>query len=157
MKELIVLATVAYAAIATSALAAEVSYRNDIRALIKSQCLECHGDESPPLAEFLQNQAKFKKEKMGPRLGSYAELIQVIGWPETGALMRRLDDGSNSPNKKPGTMYKQLGETDALRAANLNLIKAWIGKAAWNLNGWEKTDDVPAIAKEQMDKLKLSY
>jgi mono/diheme cytochrome c family protein len=157
MNKLIVFAAVVCTAIATRALAAEVSYRNDIRALIKVQCLECHGEESPTLAEFLQNQAKFKKEKMGPRLGSYAELIQVIGWPQTGALMRRLDDGSNSPNKKPGSMYKQLGETDALRAANLNLIKAWVGEAAWNLNAWEKTDDVPAISKEQLDKLKLSY
>jgi hypothetical protein len=151
------LASLACALLATATLAADVSYRSDIRPLIKSQCVECHGDESPALADFLQEQQKYKKDKQGPRFSTYGELIQVVGWPETGALMRRLDDGANSPNKKPGNMYKYLGETDALRAANLNLMRAWVGDGAWNLNAWEKLGEVPAITKEQMDKLKLKY
>lgn len=151
------LAALACGAMASVALAADVSYRNDIRPLIKAQCIECHGDESPSLADFLLEQEKFKKEKQGPRLGTYGELIQFIGWSDTGAFMRRLDDGANTPNKKPGNMYRHLGETDAIRATNLKLIKAWIGDGAWNLNRWEKLDDVPAITKEQMDKLKLKY
>lgn len=151
------LASLACGALASATLAADVSYRNDIRPLLKTQCGGCHGDESPTLVDFLQAQEKFKKERQGPRFGTYAELIQLIGWPDAGALMRRLDDGTSSPNKKPGNMYKYLGETDALRAANLNLVKAWVGEGAWNLNRWEKVGDVNAISKEQLDKLKLKY
>lgn len=137
--------------------AADITYRNNIQPLLKSLCADCHGDESPSLAEFLQDQKKYKKEKLGPRFGTYSELIQLIGWPDTGAFMRRLDDGTNTPDKKPGNMYKLLGSTDAERATNLNLLKAWVGEEAWNLNRWATVGDVPAITKEQLDKLKLSY
>jgi len=68
-----------------------------------------------------------------------------------------LDDGANSPTKKTGNMYKYLGETDAIRASNLNLIKAWVGEGAWSLSRWEKVGDAAAVSKEQMDKLKLKY
>lgn len=151
------IAPLALAALATSAQAQDVTYRNDIRPLIKAQCGECHGDGAPTLAEFLLDQEKYKKDKLGPRTDTYADLLQLIGWPDTGALMRRLDDGSNTADKKPGNMYKSLGENDAERAKNLALIKAWVGEEAWNLNRWAKRGDVPAITKEQMDKLKLKY
>jgi len=142
---------------ATASLAAEVSYRNDVHPLIKARCSDCHGDESPALADFLQDQQRYKKEMQGPRLGSYGELIQVVGWPETGALMRRLDDGTLSANKRPGNMYMHLGDTDAERAANLTILKVWVGDGAWNPNLLEKTGDVPAGARDLMDKLKLKY
>ncbi|MDP1693882.1 MAG: cytochrome C [Burkholderiaceae bacterium] len=144
--------------IALPAQAAEVSYRNEIRPLIKAQCAECHGDGAPTLAEFLLDQEKYKKDKSGPRTDTYADLLQLIGWPDSGAFMRRLDDGSNSADKKPGNMYKYLGETDPERAANLKILKAWVGdEGSWNLNRWAKRGDVPAITKEQLDKLKLKY
>lgn len=151
------LASLACASMATATLAADVSYRSDVRPLIKARCIECHGDESPTLADFLQDQQKYRKDMQGPRLGTYGELIQLIGWPDAGALMRRLDDGTHTANKRPGNMYKYLGENDAERAANLNIFKAWVGESAWNLNAWEKQSDVPAVTKEQMDKLKLKY
>lgn len=151
------IAPLALAALAASAQAQDVTYRNDIRPLIKAQCGECHGDGSPTLAEFLLDQEKYKKDKLGPRTDTYADLLQLVGWPDTGAFMRRLDDGSNTADKKPGNMYKSLGENDAERAKNLALIKAWVGEEAWNLNRWAKRGDVPAITKEQMDKLKLKY
>jgi len=50
-----------------------------------------------------------------------------------------------------------LGETDAERAANLKVIKAWVGEGAWNLNRWAKRGEVPGITKEQLDKLLLKY
>ena len=151
------IAPLALALVALPALATDVTYRNDIRPLIKAQCGECHGDGAPTLAEFLLDQEKYKKDKLGPRTDTYADLMQLIGWPDTGAFMRRLDDGSNSADKKPGNMYKSLGENDAERAKNLALIKAWVGEEAWNLNRWAKRGDVPAITKEQLDKLKLKY
>lgn len=151
------LAPLVAATLALPTLAADVTYRNDIRPLIKAQCGECHGDGAPTLAEFLLDQEKYKKDKLGPRTDTYADLLQLVGWPDSGAFMRRLDDGSNTADKKPGNMYKSLGETDAERAKNLALVKAWVGEEAWNLNRWAKRGDVPAISKEQMDKLKLKY
>ena len=151
------LATLACVGLALPALAADVTYRGQIRPLIKAQCGECHGDGAPSLAEFLLDQEKYKKDKLGPRTDTYADLIQLVGWPDSGAFMRRTDDGTSSADKKRGNMYKYLGETDAERASNFKLIKAWVGDDAWNLNRWEKRGEVPAITKEQMDKLKLKY
>jgi hypothetical protein len=148
----------ALALLAFPALAADVTYRNDIRPLIKSQCGDCHGDDAPALADFLLDQKKYEKDKLGPRLGTYGELIQLIGWPDSGAFMRRLDDGSSTADKKPGNMYKHLGENESARVANLKLLKAWLGgDGTWNMNRWQNRGDVPAISKEQMDKLILKY
>jgi hypothetical protein len=151
------LMTLACATLALPVLADDVTYRKDIRPLLKEQCGECHGNGSPTLAEFLLDQEKYKKDKLGPRLDSYADLLQLVGWPDTGAFMRRLDDGSSTADKKPGNMYKELGSSDAERAANLQRIKAWVGEGAWNLNRWNARGDVPAITKEQLDQLKLKY
>ena len=144
-------------AAAASASAADVTYRNDIRPMFKKLCDECHGATAPTLAEFKLAEEKFKKEKLGPRTDTYDHLIALVGWPDTGALMRRLDDGSATADQKPGNMYKHLGETDAERAANLRVIKAWVGEDAWKLNRWKKRGDVPAAAKEDLEKLKLAY
>jgi hypothetical protein len=145
------------AVFAVPAMASDVTYRNDIAPMIKKMCSECHGPMSPSLADFSLDQEKFKKDKQGPKTDTYADLLQIIGWPDSGALMRRLDDGTNAADKKPGNMNKYLGETDAERAANLAIFKAWLGDGAWNLNRWAKRGDVPAITKDQLDKLKLKY
>lgn len=139
------------------ALAAEITYRNDIAPIIKAQCADCHGADAPSIAQFKTDEEGYKKQKLGPRLDSYLDVTALIVWPDTGAMMRRLDDGSSSPEKKPGNMYKYLGETDAERQANLGKIKAWLGENAWNLSRWQKRGEVPAIAKEQLDLLKLKY
>lgn len=139
------------------AFAADVTYRNDIAPLFKAQCADCHGADAPTLAEFKLDEAKYKKEKLGPRTSTYEDLLQIIAYPDSGALMRRLDDGTSSPDKKPGNMYKQLGSTEAERAANLKIVKLWVGEGGWNLNRWDKKGDVPGITKEQLDKLKLKY
>lgn len=138
-------------------LASDVTYRGEIRELIKKQCVECHGAKSPTLAEFELNADKYKEEKSGPRIDTYADLIALIGWPDAGALMRRLDDGTNTPDKKKGNMYKYLGETDAERAANLLIMKAWVGEGAWNLKRWGKRGDIPGITKEELNLLKIKY
>jgi mono/diheme cytochrome c family protein len=134
-----------------------VTYRTHIAPLLKAQCAECHGDDAPTLAEFKLNEEGYKKDKLGPRTDTYADLLQIVAYPDHGALMRRLDDGTNTPDKKPGNMYKKLGETEAERAANLKMIKAWVGEGAWNLNRWKAKGDVPGITKEQLDKLQLKY
>jgi len=151
------IASLLSAAICAPASAADVTYRNDIRPMVKAKCDDCHGPQSPSLEDFLLDQEKYKKAKEGPRTDTYGSLIALIGWPDSGALMRRLDDGASAPDNKPGNMYKYLGETDAERKANLTLMKTWVGEDAWNLKRWKKRGDVPAITKEELDKLKLKY
>ncbi|MRR36663.1 cytochrome C, partial [bacterium] len=70
-------------------------------------------------------------------------------WPDTGALMRRLDDGKNAKEGKPGNMYKHLGTTEEERQKNLALFKAWVGN--WNLKKW------PEVTKEELDGVKVKY
>ena len=149
--------TLALVTASASALGEDVTYSKDIQPLFKALCAECHGAESPDLETFKKNEKKFTKEKTGPRMHTYNELISYIGWPDTGAIMRRLDDGKASPGAKPGNMYRHLGEDDAERQKNLVTFKAWVGEGGWNLNRWKARGDVPAITKDQLDKLQLKY
>jgi hypothetical protein len=137
--------------------AADVTYTKDIQPLFKELCSECHGAESPDLETFKKDEKRFTAEKTGPRMNTYTELISYIGWPDTGAIMRRLDDGKASPGGKPGNMYRHLGGDDAERQKNLAIVKAWVGEGGWNLNRWQARGDVPAITKDQLDKLRLKY
>ena len=84
-------------------------------------------------------------------------LIFFIGWPDTGAIMRRLDDGKNTADGKPGNMYQNLGANEEERQKNLNLFKEWVGKDGWKLNRWEVRGRVPAITREDMEKIKVKY
>ena len=92
----------------------------------------------------------------GPRMDSYADLIMLIGWPDTGAVMRRLDDGKNAGGK-PGNMYQYLGSTDEERQKNLLTFKAWVGPEGWILKRWNARGNVPAITKEELDKIRVKY
>lgn len=149
--------TLALLTAAASAPGADVTYTNDIQPLFKERCAKCHGAESPDLETFKRSEEKFISQNIGPRMSTYTELISYIGWPETGAIMRRLDDGKASPGGKPGNMYRNLGPDDAARQKNLAIVKAWVGEGGWNLNRWHARADVPAITKEQLDKLQLKY
>ena len=150
-------AIVVIALASASAPAAEVIYTQDIAPMFKERCARCHGADSPNIHDFKKDEANFKKKFKGPRMNSYDELIGFIGWPDTGAIMRRLDDGKASPGGKPGNMYAFLGANDAERQNNLAIFKAWVGEGGWNLNRFQSRGDVPAITKEQLDKLQLKY
>ena len=156
-KKLLLAASLAGATFCLVATAADVTYRNEIRPLFKDKCDECHGNDSPQLSEFKLEEEKFKKAKTGPRTSTYGDLLALVGWPDTGALMRRLDDGASAPDGKPGNMFKYLGETDAERKANLAVVKNWVGPEAWVLKRFNKRGEVPAITKEELDRLKLKY
>ena len=116
----------------------------------------CHGAASPTLAEFLENQKKFEVMMKGPRMDSYADMVQLIGWPDTGAVMRRLDDGKNAGGK-PGNMYQYLGASEEERQKNLQTFKAWVGPDGWILKRWNARGNVPAITKEELDKIRVKY
>ena len=110
----------------------------------------------PPIGDFEVESKKFEAQLKGPRMDIYADLISFIGWPDTGAVMRRLDDGK-STGGKPGNMYQFLGTTDEERQQNLKTFKAWVGPDGWILKRWQARGSVPAITKEELDKMQVKY
>lgn len=139
----------------SQAVASEVTYRDDIKPLWEMHCSSCHGESAPTLGRFKEDSEKYEALNKGPRMLGYAELTSYVVWPETGALMRRLDDGGGGD---PGNMYEHLGEDDAERQANLQIFKNWIGgEDAWYYNRWNPRGDVSGVTKEQINALKLKY
>lgn len=82
-------------------------------------------------------------------MDSYTHLVFFVAWPDTGAIMRRLDDGQNTKDGKPGNMYKYLGDTEQERQKHLAIFKSWIG--SWTLKRWFE------VTKEEIDAMRLSY
>ena len=139
-------------------LAQDVTYRKDIRPIFDSKCAGCHGAGAPSLADFQLDQKKYTAAMKGPRMDTYADLVMLVGWPDTGAIMRRLDDGkSEHAGGKPGNMYMFLGGTEEERQQNLQTFKAWVGPGAWNLNRFKARGKVPGITKEQLEKIQVKY
>lgn len=127
----------------------DVTYTKDIKPLFEKRCSGCHGSNSPEHPEFTKNEKRYIELIKGPRMDTYTYLISFTVYPDTGAIMRRLDDGKNTIDGKPGNMYKNLGETEEERQKNLNLFKEWVGY--WNLKRWSD------VTKEELDKIKVLY
>lgn len=128
----------------------EVTYRKDIQPLWERKCIGCHGEASPYLAEFEENKDKYKQLMRGPRMDTYANLAAFVGWPDTGALMRRLDDGRNTKNGKPGNMYEHLGSDEPERQKHLALFKVWEGEGGWFLGKFKDLD------KATLERMKVA-
>ena len=110
---------------------AQVTYQKDIRPVYEARCQRCHGSDSPSVDEFKKETEKYKKKIKGPRMDSYTLLLEFVKGKDAGAIMRRLDDGKNTENKKPGNMYFYLGKDDEERQKNLKIFKGWVG--SWSL------------------------
>jgi hypothetical protein len=82
-------------------------------------------------------------------MDSYAHLASYAGWPDSGAIMRRLDDGKNKADGKPGNMYEYLGANEEERQRNLGLFKAWIGN--WTLKRF------PDLTKDELAGIIVKY
>ena len=156
MQRFHMLAILALGGLSASVAAQDVTWRKDIQPLIKEQCGACHGASAPSYEDWNLDRKNFEAKKIGPRMDNYTDFMRHIVWPATGSLQRRLDDGKNADGK-PGNMYAFLGGTDQDRAKNLATLKGWLGEGAWNLNRWEARGSVPAITKEQLDKVKAKY
>lgn len=153
----IVLVPFLLAGISAASWADDITYRKHIRPLMTEKCAACHGADSPTLGDFDENKKKYQAAFKGPKMDTYADLVFFVGWPDSGAIMRRLDDGKNTSDGKAGNMYQYLGATEEERQKNLNLFKQWVGKDAWKLNRWKARGEVPAITKEEMDRIKVEY
>lgn len=152
MKKLpVILAAGALALAAVPLHADEVTYREHVKPLFDTQCAGCHGIHAPLIGDFDADEERYVEMNLGPRMDSYADLLMFVVYPDTGALMRRLDDGGSHPEGKPGNMYEHLGADDDERARNFSVFKAWVGEDAWNLERWGD------ITKEQLDRLELAY
>jgi hypothetical protein len=108
-----------------------VTYEREIKKIISGGCLSCHGSDSPTIEEFGKDKEGFKKKMKGPRMDTYENLMVFVNGKDAGALMRRLDDGKNTKDGKPGNMFTYLGKTDPEREMNLELVKKWID--GWTL------------------------
>lgn len=149
---------VCMAVASTGASAQDATYRKDIKPLVDARCVGCHGPASPTLAEFALDQKKYTAAMKGPRIDTYADLVALVGWPDTGAIMRRLDDGKGThAGGKPGNMYQYLGSSEEERQKNLGLFKAWVGPDGWALNRFKARGSVPGITKEQLEKIQVKY
>lgn len=109
----------------------QVSYENTIKRLVSENCAGCHGAHAPGMAEFKKEKDAYISRQLGPRMDTYENLMVMVNGSDTGAIMRRLDNGAHTKDGKPGNMYTHLGRDDAQRAANLDLFKRWVG--SWNL------------------------
>ena len=137
------------ALIATASAAAEVTYSQQIKPLFEARCNACHGQDAPEYKVFKQEKDAWTTKGVGPRMDSYTHLVSFTGWPDTGALMRRLDDGSSKEDKKPGNMYQHLGDNDSERQQNLARFKAWVGN--WKLKRFD------ALTKDDLAGIKVPY
>lgn len=79
----------------------------------------------------------------------YANLVYYTSWPDTGSLMRRLDDGTNTKDRKSGNMYQYLSVDDAERQKNLTLFRAWVGN--WTLKRFRE------LTMEDLAGIKINY
>lgn len=127
----VVCLTVFTAGAALAAGTDKVTYEKNVKKIISERCLLCHGSNAPTMEAYKKDEAGFKKAMKGPRIDTYANLMVVVNGSDTGALMRRLDDGKSTKDGKPGNMYDNLGGTEQERSANLTVIKDWVG--GWTL------------------------
>jgi hypothetical protein len=127
----------------------EVRYTTHIKPLFEKRCNACHGPASPGHAEFSKKKEWYTAKNQGPRMDDYTSMISFIGWPDTGAIMRTLDDGKNTKDGKPGNMYQYLGETDTVRQKNLRMFKVWIHN--WSLKRWSDS------TKDDINQMPLKY
>jgi len=134
--------------VSAPALGEEITYSRHIRPVWEEQCERCHGSSAPTYESFMADPKKYEADDKGPRMDSYESLTFFLnGEKEAGALMRRLDDGTNTRDGQPGNMYRHLGRGDK-RKENFQLFQKWVGEDAWT------TKKKAEIAKEDLDRIK---
>ena len=131
MKMSRMLAAAALAAFAGGAAAQSVTYENTVKKIFADRCAACHINGAPSMSEFQNNKEAWTKKFKGPSLADYKSVMVMVNGSDAGALMRRLDDGKNTKDGKPGNMYNYLGSNPAERSARLDTMKKWVGN--WSL------------------------
>jgi hypothetical protein len=127
------------------AAAQDVKYRTHIKPIFDEKCQLCHGASTPEYEQFNLEKDKWMKQGLGMRMDTFRQLANFVFWPNTGALMRRLNDGQGTKDGKPGNMYEYLGGNEAERQKNLAVFKSWVG--LWTLKR------LPELTKEEILEL----
>ena len=149
MQKIILAAFFILGAVSVS-LAEDVTYTGQIKPIFDKNCVSCHGqDAAPEYYAFKNDREKWLARGQGMRMDTYSHLIFYTAWPDTGALMRRLDDGRSAKDGKPGNMYRYLGGSEEERQRNLAIFKGWVGN--WNLKKW------PDVTREELNGVKVKY
>lgn len=138
-----------FVSLTIAAHAGETTYTAHIKPLFDRQCAACHGKDAPEHGDFKKDKDGYKKKGLGPKMDSYAHLASYAGWPDSGAVMRRLDDGRNTKDGKPGNMYEYLGANEEERQRNVGLFKAWVGN--WTLKRF------PDLTKDELAGIAVKY
>jgi mono/diheme cytochrome c family protein len=131
-RTLLVLATAgAMGALSAPAAAQSVTYENSVKKIFAERCASCHINGAPSMSEFQADKAGWTKKMKGPKMDTYENVMVMVKGSDAGALMRRLDDGKNTKDGKPGNMYNYLGKDSHDRAERLEKVKKWVG--SWSL------------------------
>lgn len=135
------IATGALTALSGAAAAQSVTYENTVKKLVAERCAGCHfsAKGAPSMAEFQKDKAGWTKKFKGPKMDDYDSVIVMVKGSDAGALMRRLDDGKNTKDGKPGNMYNYLGKDAGERAERLAKVKQWVGH--WSLKRRNELSD----------------
>lgn len=134
----------------STGLSEEITYRKHIQPLFERQCARCHGEgAAPEYRLFKEDSQPWITRNKSIRMDTYSHMVSFTGWPNTGALMRRFDDGASTADGAPGNMYQNLGAAQAERQRNLALFKQWVG--AWSLKRW------PEATKEEISAIRVPY
>ena len=137
----------ALAALSGAAGAQSVTYENTVKKLFAERCAACHSSAkgAPSMAEFQKDKAGWTKKFKGPKMDDYDSVIVMVKGSDAGALMRRLDDGKNTKDGKPGNMYNYLGKDDHERAERLQKVKQWVGSWSLKRRNEVSEDELKAI------------
>jgi hypothetical protein len=133
-------------------MAQDVKYRSHVKQIFDAKCLRCHGSTVPEYEQFNTEKDTWIKQGLGMKMDSYRQLMNFVVWPNTGAIMRRLDDGKNTKDGKPGNMYQYLGSTEEEKQKNFSLFNQWVG--FWTLKR------LPELTIEEilkLDKIRERY
>jgi mono/diheme cytochrome c family protein len=131
-KRLLVAIAVGATAVVSGAAGADsYTYESTVKKIFAERCAACHINGAPSMSEFQNNKEAWTKKFKGPSLADYKSVMVMVNGSDAGALMRRLDDGKNTKDGKPGNMYNYLGKDAHDRAERLEKIKKWVG--SWSL------------------------
>jgi hypothetical protein len=147
-----ILAAGAIAAFAGAAAADDITYENTVKKILAERCANCHfgAKGAPTMAEFDKDKAAYIKKFKGPKLDDYESVMVIVKGSDAGALMRRLDDGKNTKDGKPGNMYNYLGKDPHERAERLAKMKQWVGN--WSLKRRNELSDAELAAIKAPEK-----
>ena len=98
----LVISVIALVLWASVSVAQDVKYRTHIKQVFDAKCLHCHGSSTPEYEQFGAEKDKWSKQGLGMKMDSFRQLANFVLWPNTGSIMRRLDDGKNVKDGKPG-------------------------------------------------------